>query len=1174
MPQIIFKGNIENSNTINYFDNNDINLIGIENINNDFNPNTDYIEYIIYDIADNLLFTEYNYNSYKLPSQNYNLNNSQFQTIEIDPLSDLQQYFEVGEFKTQYNFFKQWISNPNDLELYIKDISSDRTELKISSIKLTNFNELCQNLLNDKNSVQYLKPYLLNFGNNNLKLITNLYWDGDDLFIKLYKPLENNIDKLESLCIVEEISKSTIFTLLLESELIPDVLPKLKGPNFHIELDVNNTISTQYESNNSLLSNYSGSNINTILNHLNLAEIEINIDYTNYTNFVRFSSIESRYNNFYDKVKQIEDYNNFITLNSSSLNPNINLSINQYQNNIQDIVSKFDGFENYLYFQSGSYTWPKSNNNLPYILESTGSNNVISWFSSSIDNAIYYDNNNYNKLTNAIPEYILIDSNNNPYINFINMIGHYIDNIWIYIKSITDFYKSNNNLNEGISKDLVFFALQDLGVKLYNNEEDENLYNYIIGNNNIPSQQLVAELYKRIYHNIPLLFKGKGSTKTIQELITVFGLTGSILNVKEYGGNTNTEASLLDYNKNKVKIIDNTIYSASYGSILHPHLKLAVNEYENYKNDDSRIDVAFSPQTQLDLIISSSISSSFNIDEYLGTPDYTITGSYNDLNLIRNTAINLNFTSSYDIRGFIELCKYFDNTLFKMIGDYVPAKSNLSTGIIIKQQALERTKWKLTSPNVENINNNEISFNTASFNSEYNNYFYWLNNTENYYNGELPGTSYDIYNTNFIPNNINPQILSSSLNISEFEHSDFNTLLNNISLNRLSNIRKRIEIQPFSTKSLLLPIELQDSNYSDTSFNNSRYNGVKQISAKYNEYTNGDIAFGKTSCIDYLDSCIYEIEWGASGYPENSRGGGFRLGNIYIIGETKDDIKIIYPNDAEYYNIIEKNITKLNKIIQKSYSGNKLSSGVELLVDYSTLEIPTAKYIVPSNDVMLGVSLPSPVRYARFYTSSLSLNKPYIEFNSGVTHISSTKINDSGNLCSNSYINLQPIPNLITEISSSLNINEKWFVSLYSGSYSGIVPNVSLTTGIDTNGIGNIPIKQYGYPYEVDNIFMSASKLHITLKSGSWKYDDVKDHFSNMEQPLPIGANYPSSSTDLGNFSTGLLISKASYPSNNLTFLNYNPSGTGRSYIILPNIKPLVKSEMDYILKKYNVNPI
>ena len=47
------------------------------------------------------------------------------------------------------------------------------------------------------------------------------------------------------------------------------------------------------------------------------------------------------------------------------------------------------------------------------------------------------------------------DSENTTFLNFVDMIGHYFDNIWIYIKSITDVHDKREKLTEGIAKDLL-----------------------------------------------------------------------------------------------------------------------------------------------------------------------------------------------------------------------------------------------------------------------------------------------------------------------------------------------------------------------------------------------------------------------------------------------------------------------------------------------------------------------------------------------------------------------------------------------------------------------------------------------------------------------------------------------------------------------------------------------
>ena len=103
----------------------------------------------------------------------------------------------------------------------------------------------------------------------------------------------------------------------------------------------------------------------------------------------------------------------------------------------------------------------------------------------------------------------------------------------------------------------------------------------------------------------------------------------------------------------------------------------------------------------------------------------------------------------------------------------------------------------------------------------------------------------------------------SNINLNIFEHSDFNTMLNNVSSSLYSNIYKKIN--PYS-QSLLEPVELQDSNYYIKSYLVPRYEGCKTISAFYNTYTSasafkknaidviiwdGDKSYGKTAAIDY-----------------------------------------------------------------------------------------------------------------------------------------------------------------------------------------------------------------------------------------------------------------------------------------------------------------------------------
>ena len=416
MAQIKVLGNINNQSVVNYFNSSDTAIIGTQTINNSFNPDTDYIELVAYDVVGNFLSIDYSYTSYTTPGLNPN---STYDVIEINPVQDVESSFDVGNYNVQYNVLRNLISSFDEGALFIKEISPDRTELKVSSLVYTNDQLIQQasNLINDKNSSPYLKTYLLNFGNNNLIPITNVALDNtivteNYILFKLYEPLPDNIQINSQFWVTEEIATTYVFNVNITNEIIPDPGPQLKGPNFDIDTNVQNTLPTQYESYSTLLQT-TGSSLQTILNHLNQTSIDINVDYTNFTNFVRFGSAKKRIDNFYSKIKQIEEYNVFISAynNPSTLSTvsSLQSQLNSYSASINDIVSNFDGFESYLYFQTGSNTYPHLNTNVPYNQYSYSSTQATNWYTTQSLLANEYDTNNQDNLIYLIPEYLRID---------------------------------------------------------------------------------------------------------------------------------------------------------------------------------------------------------------------------------------------------------------------------------------------------------------------------------------------------------------------------------------------------------------------------------------------------------------------------------------------------------------------------------------------------------------------------------------------------------------------------------------------------------------------------------------------------------------------------------------------------------------------------------------------
>ena len=98
-------------------------------------------------------------------------------------------------------------------------------------------------------------------------------------------------------------------------------------------------------------------------------------------------------------------------------------------------------------------------------------------------------------------------------------------------------------------------------------------------------------------------------------------------------------------------------------------------------------------------VLKSNLSSSFSLDDYIGNPGDLTSDSYTNLEKITKEALST-VTEKFDIKDFIRLIKFFDNVIFKMIKDFVPARSTVDTGVIIKPHLLDRSKIKSVSPGV------------------------------------------------------------------------------------------------------------------------------------------------------------------------------------------------------------------------------------------------------------------------------------------------------------------------------------------------------------------------------------------------------------------------------------------------------------------------------------------
>jgi hypothetical protein len=585
----------------------DSNLLNEFDINREFGAEQDVVELHIFSNTNQLLDSNYNFKNYS--TQVTNENSSLYNTLYLDPVEDLKAAgFTIGKFNAGYFFYRNLFLSSNTTRFYIKEISRDRTEIRISTNDVS-YNALGTSYFNylvAKQAKNFYSDLLLNFGNNRTIIGVNTLLDTANeaepsIFIKLYEPLPDDIGIKDTLWCVEEISDPISFNVdiqfIAEEE---NQLEYLRGPNTSIDLNKETNFTTKYFNVGEILNTSLTSSYQQIKSILEEKSIDINIDHTDYTNFVHFGSAYERLDNFRYKLTQIQslqnDLNQLKNINPLTDDVFISSSKATIQENIDTLIERFDNYEYFLYFESGSKSWPKSNQYPPYDNLPVTATASLFWFGSLDEESDYYggqilsaslyDADNRNYIWNTLPSYVKDDAQNQNLELLVSMLGQHFDSIWTYTKAIGDLKNADNRIDYGISKDLVADALRSLGIKLYTtNRTNEDIFTSILGvspsgslvpetgsyrienyisasNEVVPYDDINKEVYKRIYHNLPYLLKTKGSYKGLRALLNCFGIADSILRIQEYGGNKKNVRQVTQY-REKLNYVLDTVNTSS-----------------------------------------------------------------------------------------------------------------------------------------------------------------------------------------------------------------------------------------------------------------------------------------------------------------------------------------------------------------------------------------------------------------------------------------------------------------------------------------------------------------------------------------------------------------------------------------------------------------------------------
>jgi len=704
-------------------------LISTFDLNTLYKPEQHEIELHVYSIDGELLQSNHRFSGQAYLQDSGTAGENGASGLTLNPEKDaLDLGYEYGGVRLVYNFIDNLFSEVKDgLDFFIEEISPDRTEIRLLTTKLDDesivkyVNEIRQKL----ESTSYYSDFRLNFKKNQLEVGLNIntqsYKDGTSVIVKLYQPLPTRFTTKTVLTLDEIVSNAVAFEI--EAEITTDeiTVPYLKGPNFNLDLSEESSIPSQYLNYDELFSFPTSNNYRELKSLFEEKSINISLNYNDYTEFIQFSSAQERLLNFKYKLDLVESYQTNIDLIEASPNnqSGISGSRDYYRGLINNVLENFDHYDRHLYYESGSTSWPKNNNVKPYI-NATGSI-TGSWFSSQQTLASTFDSTNPNQLINTVPTYLREDTNNAPYETFINMLGQHFDNLWIYSKAVTDKYDADNRLDKGISKDLVQDALKNFGLKLYtSNRSTEDLFKMFTGEFYQPGEEVVnsfvtasnnptseenyrREVYKRIYHNLPLLLKSKGTERGVRALINSFGIptlnsSGSHngLYVRTQGGHRTNELVNLGPQQSNTSSLAN-IKIDKTGSIVSGStlsIGTSINKRPTEFTDQIHsVEIGYSVAEYQDKQIYNALTASgFNIDNIIGDPGLTYSSSYDELFVSASNILGSN--TAADLQEFTRLLKFYDNVVFKMVKDFIPARSNTSTGIVVKPHLLERNKIK------------------------------------------------------------------------------------------------------------------------------------------------------------------------------------------------------------------------------------------------------------------------------------------------------------------------------------------------------------------------------------------------------------------------------------------------------------------------------------------------
>lgn len=498
---------------------------------------------------------------------------------------------------------------------YLVDIFSLTTQTVVQNVKYGYDNKFKSPL-----------KYSLNLGLGEfVQIISSKIVNKTELWVKLKSPLPQKVS------VGDKISLSNI-SIIPTFELISWVgsksnnFIKLRSPDFSLNIDEpsSRTISTKYYSNDDLSIVRSDKNKITI----NKKITDINVDYTDFSQFVVFSSANLRVKIFKNKIITLtslnEDIDELEAIDSGSTSVSDRLSVytdlTRKKSEYDEIISGFDGYESYLY-KTNKFIY---DTDLKLFVESSGSSEQSTFVEELLADSEVYDKNNRDSLLNNTPEFVYQDVDNDEYLKFLSMVGHHFDNIYLYISGIGIYKPVGHNIDDGLTGKVISYILNSLGFKLPPGlsgliESADTVENYLSSTdqsglkNNISIDEKTKTIWKRMLLNLPSIYKSKGTEECIRQIFSIYGIPNNLITFKEFGGGYDSHEISSSY------ITDDKEYLLEFTGESDQYVKIS-GSWDPFKSLDFKVYIDPTNYSSSRIIVP--------IHEKIGTKDDSSTQAY------------------------------------------------------------------------------------------------------------------------------------------------------------------------------------------------------------------------------------------------------------------------------------------------------------------------------------------------------------------------------------------------------------------------------------------------------------------------------------------------------------------------------------------------------------------